>query len=1260
MRQKFRLHFIVIFVICILLIVQGVSAVALPTFSGIPVNINSGAESPEGFVLPAFSPGLTGGTWFGKPVGAADREGQGTSANKIGHDPFTVIDEKLSPSEAEGLKSLIQNTLHAFSYDAAIGDWYARNAASQITFTYTRDGTAKFSEGENSFGLTLLGIGRGDGISPAGKGVAMADGRQLNIARPDYTEWYKNNDEGVEQGLTIASRPIGSGLLHVRFGLTGNNSLSLRDKKTLILTDAPGTPLFEYTGLHAFSSEGRDLPASLATDGTTLSWVVDDTGAVYPITIDPVVVSASAAKATFKGKDDKFGYSVALNSSGAVALVGAIQNKTGGDPNAGAAYIFTMPAGGWSGTTSASAATATFTGGAANDFFGCSVALNSTGAVALVGAYNNNTAGSQAGAAYIFTMPAGGWSGTTSASKANATFTGGRGNDQFGYSVALNSTGAVALVGARYNNTVSSQDGAAYIFTMPPGGWSGTTTSASSANATFTGGANNEFGTSVALNSTGTLALIGAIRTGAAYIFEAPGGVWNGTTSASAANATFTQGAISDDFGCSVALSSDGKQALIGATYNDTAGDNAGAAYIFTMPAGGWSGTTSASKANATFTGGYDGDHFGNSVALNSTGAVALVGAWHNKTAGSSEGAVHGAAYLFTMPTGGWSGTTSASKANTTFTGAASGDTLGWSVALNSTGAVALVGASYDSLGGADAAYIFQPPYVTLTAGGTTTGAAGTVVNGLTLNPTGTLPNVDLYLGTDAATRYGSAINTTLSLPASTATTVDRVDLTGRAAGTYYLIVCDNGTANILGATTSASYTVYVPVTPVASFSSRNITVAINTTSQGWAGAAPFSMMFNDTSTGPATSRVWNATNVTGNNVPFYLNSTAVTLANITYSFSRAGNYTIQLNATNSVGTNISTQVLWVNVSVGTPTFTSITPSTGTTAGGRTVIIAGTNLNGATSVTFGGTAAASYTVNSDTQITAVTPAKTAGAVNVVITTPEGTATGAGAYTYTTTTPTPSPAPSPVNGGSDGPPAPVVPGAPAVTGKSSISEVNVGGNSAVTHVAITGTGISDAIVTGTVVSGPGPNADPPSRLVYEYIELTPARYATINEALISFRVPVAWLTEHQLTPPNVIMYHLVGQTWVALPTTLVSVQNGVAHYTTVSNGFSRYAIAGEAGFFSLTPLPTLTPAGQTFGDQVSAPTGTVSPPPAAVTAQPITTQTTAIPEVAQPAPVLPLPAIAIAGVIIVVLVAGGFLIRRWWIRRQNPALFRKYD
>ncbi|MDD5189235.1 MAG: hypothetical protein PHF57_13605, partial [Methanoregula sp.] len=247
-----------------------------------------------------------------------------------GADPFAVINENLAPSEAAGLKSLIQNTLHAFSYDAATGAWYARNAANQITFTYTPDGTAKFSEGENAFGLTLLGIGRGMAISPAGSGIIRADGRQLNITRREFTEWYRNNDEGVEQGITILNRPVGNGLLHVGFGFTGNNTVSVENATTVTLSDATGAPLFTYTGLHAFSSDGRALSASLATEGTTLSWVVDDTGAVYPVTIDPVVISASKATARFLGGNatDCFGISVALSSDGSRALIGASYNST--------------------------------------------------------------------------------------------------------------------------------------------------------------------------------------------------------------------------------------------------------------------------------------------------------------------------------------------------------------------------------------------------------------------------------------------------------------------------------------------------------------------------------------------------------------------------------------------------------------------------------------------------------------------------------------------------------------------------------------------------------------------------------------------------------------------------------------------------------------------------------------------------------------------------------------------------------------------
>lgn len=84
---------------------------------------------------------------------------------------------------------------------------------------------------------------------------------------------------------------------------------------------------------------------------------------------------------------------------------------------------------------------------------------------------------------------------------------------------------------------------------------------------------------------------------------------------------------------------------------------------------------------------------------------------------------------------------------------------------------------------------------------------------------------------------------------------------------------------------------------------------------------------------------------------------------------------------------------------VAAPTFVSITPSSGSVAGGTSVTITGTGFTGATAVTFGGTAATAFTVNSATQISATTPAHAAGAVNVIITAPGGSVTGTGAYTY---------------------------------------------------------------------------------------------------------------------------------------------------------------------------------------------------------------------------------------------------------------------
>ncbi|WP_197464264.1 IPT/TIG domain-containing protein [Microbacterium sp. TNHR37B] len=112
-----------------------------------------------------------------------------------------------------------------------------------------------------------------------------------------------------------------------------------------------------------------------------------------------------------------------------------------------------------------------------------------------------------------------------------------------------------------------------------------------------------------------------------------------------------------------------------------------------------------------------------------------------------------------------------------------------------------------------------------------------------------------------------------------------------------------------------------------------------------------------------------------------------------------------------------------------------IDPDSGTTAGGTAVTITGVCFTGATDVLFGTTPAASFTVDSDTQITAVTPPGAEGSVDVTVvgsadcgdgTLPDG-------FTY------------------------VVPGAPALTSLDPDSGPETGG----TVVTITGTDFTGA-------------------------------------------------------------------------------------------------------------------------------------------------------------------------------------------------------
>ncbi|WP_400192152.1 T9SS type A sorting domain-containing protein [Hymenobacter sp. B81] len=78
------------------------------------------------------------------------------------------------------------------------------------------------------------------------------------------------------------------------------------------------------------------------------------------------------------------------------------------------------------------------------------------------------------------------------------------------------------------------------------------------------------------------------------------------------------------------------------------------------------------------------------------------------------------------------------------------------------------------------------------------------------------------------------------------------------------------------------------------------------------------------------------------------------------------------------------------------PTITSFTPAGG--APGTSVVITGTNLTGASAVTFNGTSAPGFVVNSPTQITVPAPAG-GNSGQICVTTPGGTACSAASYAY---------------------------------------------------------------------------------------------------------------------------------------------------------------------------------------------------------------------------------------------------------------------
>jgi hypothetical protein len=231
------------------------------------------------------------------------------------------------------------------------------------------------------------------------------------------------------------------------------------------------------------------------------------------------------------------------------------------------------------------------------------------------------------------------------------------------------------------------------------------------------------------------------------------------------------------------------------------------------------------------------------------------------------------------------------------------------------------------------------------------------------------------------------------------------------AGGTVVTITGVNlaGASAVKFGTKSASITANTPTSVTVVSPSGSGAVGVTVTTGGGTSnplnffyiGPPFKSSLSDTSgpTAGGNTVVINGTGLTtASSVAFGGNSatpTVISDGQISVTVpAGSGAGTVGVSVTTAGGTNNGLSYTYADA----PTITSLTPTSGSTSGGTSVTITGTDLATTEGVTFDGNPAAFAVINSTT-VAAVTPAGTAGAVDVVVTTAGGSATSVGGYTY---------------------------------------------------------------------------------------------------------------------------------------------------------------------------------------------------------------------------------------------------------------------
>ncbi|MGB7114944.1 MAG: integrin alpha, partial [Anaerolineales bacterium] len=268
--------------------------------------------------------------------------------------------------------------LPATSASLGAGAYQAPNRAHNLRTYFAPAGVRlipRVFEGETppwEWGLTLTGFGYTGDVQPVTAAIQQVDENRIEYQRGDpsagsgqaLTEWYVNDERGLEQGFTLPTAPYSTirnpqSEIVLDLALSGNLTAALGGGgQTIEFSTAPstgsgqngGVRVLSYGELVVYDAAGQQLPSRLSLSpggegrgegGIRITF--DATGALYPITIDPLATSPNWT-AESDQVNANFGYSVRtagdVNGDGYSDVIVGAPLYDGGHDNEGRAYVY--------------------------------------------------------------------------------------------------------------------------------------------------------------------------------------------------------------------------------------------------------------------------------------------------------------------------------------------------------------------------------------------------------------------------------------------------------------------------------------------------------------------------------------------------------------------------------------------------------------------------------------------------------------------------------------------------------------------------------------------------------------------------------------------------------------------------------------------------------------------------------------------------------------------------------------------------------